>query len=165
MILKIPSTKNSILDSMKIKIIPPLVMLIFGVAMYFLDRFLPFGEFDFFGRKVMVYIVAAIGFLIMAAALYQFKKAKTTTNPLNPEKASSLVTTGIYNFTRNPMYLTMLLLLTALGLRLGNAFNALLAAGFVYYMNHLQIKYEEAALLSQFGQNYKLYQKAVRRWF
>ena len=150
---------------MKVKIIPVLIMLMFGIAMYFLDRFLPFGEFDFFGRKEMVYVVATIGFLILAVALYQFKRAKTTVDPLNPERVSSLVTTGIYSFTRNPMYLTMLLLLIAFGLRLGNAFNVLVAAGFVYYMNHFQIKYEEAALLSHFGQKYKLYRKAVRRWF
>lgn len=157
--------KCSILEAMRIKILPPIVMLIFGVLMYVLDRFLPVGEFDFFGRGVMAYSIAALGFLIMAVALIQFSRAKTTTNPIQLDKSSSLVTSGIYNFTRNPMYLTMLMLLIAWGLRLGNAFNTLLAAGFVYYMNHFQIKHEEVALLKQFGKDYKLYKKAVRRWF
>ena len=61
--------------------------------------------------------------------------------------------------------LGMLLLLLAYGLKLGNAFNTLLAALFVYYMNQFQIRYEEEALLKKFGRDYKLYCKAVRRWF
>jgi len=150
---------------MNIKILPPLVMVVFGCAMYLLDRFLPVGEFDFFGRGPLVYIVLAFGFLIMAIALFQFSRVKTTTNPLNPDKASTLVTRGIFNYTRNPMYLGMLLLLIAFGLKLGNAFNTILAAGFVYYMNHFQIKHEEDALTKKFGKEYKLYCKAVRRWF
>ena len=150
---------------MVFKVLPPIVMIVFGVLMFVLDRFLPFGEFDFFGREVMVYLLATIGFLIMVAAFYQFSKAKTTTDPINLNKTSSLVTSGVYNFTRNPMYLTMLLLLIAFGLHLGNAFNTLLAAGFVYYMNHFQIAYEEEALTKLFGKHYQLYKKAVRRWF
>ncbi|WP_343486032.1 isoprenylcysteine carboxylmethyltransferase family protein [Allomuricauda sp. d1] len=150
---------------MKLKIIPPLVMLIFAALMYLLDRFLPVGEFDFFGRKQLAVALLAIAVVISFMAIYQFRKAKTTTNPSEPEKASQLVTTGIFNYTRNPMYLSLLLILLAFGLKLGNAFNTLLAAGFVYYMNHFQIKREEAALLKLFGKDYQLYQKAVRRWF
>ena len=123
------------------------------------------GEFKFFGRKVLMYVVTGIGFLVMIIAILQFLKKKTTTNPLNPEKASKLVTSGIFKFTRNPMYLAMLLFLIAFALKLGNAFNTLLLAGFVYYMNHFQIRYEEEALLKNFGKEYKLYVKATRRWF
>ena len=90
---------------MKIKILPPLVMVIFGALMYALDRFLPVGEFDFFGREVLVYLIAAMGFIIMAIALIQFLKAKTTTNPIHLDKTSALVTSGIYDFTRNPCLL------------------------------------------------------------
>ena len=140
-------------------------MLIFGGFMYVLDRYLPVGEFDFFGRDFLTYLLLIIGFLIMLVAIIQFISSKTTTNPLEPEKTSTLVTSGIYNFTRNPMYLAMLLFLIAFGLRLGNAFNTLVAAGFVYYMNHFQIKHEEKALKQKFGKTYQLYCKAVRRWF
>ncbi|MEM1258914.1 MAG: isoprenylcysteine carboxylmethyltransferase family protein [Bacteroidota bacterium] len=150
---------------MKLKIVPPLVMLIFGCLMYLVDRFLPVGEFDFFGRREMGNILLVFGFLIIAIAIFQLKKAKTTTNPLQPGKANQLVMVGIFKYTRNPIYLGMLLFLMALGLRLGNAFNTLLAAGFVYYMNHFQIAYEEEALAQKFGKTYQLYCKAVRRWF
>ena len=48
---------------------------------------------------------------------------------------------------------------------LGNAFNSLLAAGFVYYMNNFQIMPEEEALASMFGKEYQKYCVMVRRWF
>ena len=150
---------------MKIKIPPPIVTLIFALGLYLLAKYLPMGEFKFFGRKVLMYVVTGIGFLVMIIAILQFLKKKTTTNPLNPEKASKLVTSGIFKFTRNPMYLAMLLFLIAFALKLGNAFNTLLLAGFVYYMNHFQIRYEEEALHKLFGKEYKLYTKATRRWF
>ncbi len=150
---------------MKLKILPPLVMVIFGCFMYLVDRFLPVGEFDFFGRREMSYILLAVGFLLIIVAVFQFIKANTTTDPLHPEKAKHLITGGVFKYTRNPMYLGMLLFLIAFGLHLGNAFNTLLAAGYVYYMNHFQIKREETVLIEQFGKAYLLYLKAVRRWF
>ena len=150
---------------MRIKIIPPLVMLFFAGAMYVLAQFLPVGQFDFFGRKELAIGLLGLAVLVMALALFQFKKVKTTTNPIDLTKTSSLVTQGILKYSRNPMYLAMLLFLIVLGLRLGNAFNTLLAAGFVYYMNHFQIKHEEEALTKKFGKEYLLYLKAVRRWF
>ena len=84
---------------------------------------------------------------------------------MNPSKATSLVTGGIYNYSRNPMYLALLLILLAWGLWLGNAFNILLAAGFVGYMNKFQIIPEETALASKFGKTYHQYCILVRRWF
>ena len=63
------------------------------------------------------------------------------------------------------MYLAMLLILLALGIWLGNAFNVLLAAGFVGYMNKFQIIPEEEALSEMFGATYKQYCTLTRRWF
>jgi len=150
---------------MKINIPPPIVTLIFGLGLYVLAKYLPVGDFTFFGQKILTYVVFGIGILIMGIALLQFFKKKTTTNPLHPEKTSHLVTSGIFKYTRNPMYLGMLLFLIAFALKLGNAFNTILLAGFVYYMNHFQIRYEEEALHKHFGKEYKLYVKATRRWF
>ena len=150
---------------MRIKIIPPLVMLIFGGLMYVLAKFLPVGDFDFFGRLELATFLGVLAILVMFLALFKFKRSKTTTDPINLTKTTQLVTTGIYRYTRNPMYLSMLLLLLAFGLKLGNAFNTLLAAGFVYYINHFQIKHEETSLTTMFGKKYTLYCKETRRWF
>ena len=150
---------------MKLRIPPALVMLIFGGLMYALDRYLPFGEFDFFGRKQLYLFLAGLGVLVILISVTQFLMVKTTTHPLDLKKTTGLVTNGIYNFTRNPMYLGMLLFLLAFGLKLGNAFNSMLAAGFVGYMNRFQIKLEEEQLEEQFGKEYRLYCKLTRRWF
>ena len=150
---------------MKIKIPPPLVAFIFAGFQYLLAKYLPVGDFTFFGSKALMYMMFGIGFFTMLGSIFQFFKKKTTTDPLNPEKATTLVTNGIFKYTRNPMYLAMLLFLIGYALKLGNAFNSLVLAGFVYYMNHFQIKNEEGALLKLFGKEYKLYTKATRRWF
>lgn len=150
---------------MKLKLPPALVMLLFGGLMYVLAQFLPVGEFDFFGRKELALFLAALGFLVIFISVVQFSKVRTTTDPLNPDKTTKLITSGIYNYTRNPMYLGMLLFLLAFGLKSGNAFNTLLAAGFVSYMNRFQIKREEEALAKMFGKEYSIYCKLTRRWF
>ncbi len=147
------------------KILPALAMLIFGGFMFLLDRFLPFGEFDFFGRLELSKFMLILAVLVIFLGIFQFRRAKTTVNPVDLSRTSQLVTTGIFKYSRNPMYLGMLLILLAFGLKLGNAFNTLLAAGFVYYMNHFQINREEKALTDLFGKQYSAYCKATRRWF
>ena len=147
------------------KVQPAIVMLVFVGLMYVLDRFLPVGEFDFFGRKQLMQFLFGLGILVIIISVLQFLVAKTTIDPLNPKKTTHLVTNGIYKFTRNPMYLGMLLFLLAYGLKLGNAFNTLLAAGFVSYMNRFQIKPEEEVLKEMFGREYNIYCKLTRRWF
>lgn len=150
---------------MVLKLPPFLVFLIFAGFMYLLSFFLPVGYFDFFGRLLMVKIFIALGILISLIALLQFYLKKTSIDPSKPSKTAVLVTNGIYNYTRNPMYLSMLLLLLAWGMCLGNAFNVLFAAGFVAYMNRFQIIPEETALRIKFGQIYDQYLVKVRRWF
>ncbi len=150
---------------MRLKIPPPFIMVVFGGIMYLVDRFLPFGSFSFFGQQYLYYALGGTAFVIILIALIQFKLASTTTDPITPDKASKLVTSGIYQYTRNPMYLAMLLMLLAFGLKLGNAFNTMVAAGFVFYMNHFQIKPEEEALSKLFGKAYQQYCTLARRWF
>lgn len=150
---------------MKLKIPPVLVFVLCGVLMYVLAQLLPFGYFEFFGRRYLMYALIAIAGCIGLISLFQFFKSKTTVDPTTPSKASKLVTTGIYQYSRNPMYLGLLLMLLAWGLWLGNAFNVLLAAGFVGYMNRFQIIPEEEALGKMFGKDYRQYCTLVRRWF
>ncbi len=150
---------------MELKLPPVLVIAIFAFAMYLLNRFLPFGYFDFFGRLALVKILMVIGLGILVVCLVQFFVSKTTTDPTKPSKANKLVTGGCYKFSRNPMYLAMLLFLLAFGLKLGNAFNVLLAAGFVSYMNRFQIIPEEKILQGKFGKAFIDYCVKTRRWF
>jgi len=150
---------------MRLKLSPALVFLIFAMFMYLLSRFLPFGDFEFFGRDYLIWVLMGMAVLIALISLFQFFTSKTTIDPRTPYKATKLVKGGIYKFTRNPMYLAILLVLLAWGLWLGNAFNTLLAAGFVGYMNKFQIKPEEEALATIFGKEFQQYCIQVRRWF
>jgi protein-S-isoprenylcysteine O-methyltransferase Ste14 len=93
-----------------------------------------------------------------------FRANKTTVSPLNPGAASAIVSSGVYRFSRNPMYLGFLLALAACAIYLSNALAALFLPAFVGYMNVFQIKPEERALLAKFGPVYSQYMASVRRW-
>jgi protein-S-isoprenylcysteine O-methyltransferase Ste14 len=108
--------------------------------------------------------LAVVGALISIAGVISFKKARTTVNPMQPESASSLVVSGIYQRTRNPMYLGFLLLLIGWAFALSNALAFLLVPLFIFYMNRFQIEPEEAALATVFGAEFVTYQARVHRW-
>lgn len=150
---------------MALKLLPALIFLIFGGFMYLLCVYLPVGYFDFFGRFLLIKIFIVSAILIALIAMFQFYRSRTTIDPRDPSKVTRLVTKGVYNYSRNPMYLALLLLLLAWGLWLGNAFNTIIAAGFVAYMNRFQIMPEEKALRDRFGKAYDQYAIRVRRWF
>lgn len=140
-------------------------MLFFGTLMYFLHLVLPVGEFYFFGRVGLVCFLLVLAFVIGVLALVDFVRAGTSVDPRKPSKSSRLVVKGIYNYSRNPMYLALLLCLLAWGLWLGNVFNSILAALFVSYMNRFQIVPEERELAKLYGREYRQYCSLVRRWF
>lgn len=133
--------------------------------MYALAKWLPVGQFDFFGRRGLIWGLTGLGVAIAILAVVQFLRAGTTLDPAHPEKNSKLIVEGVYNFSRNPMYLGMLLLLLSWGLHLGNAFNTMVAALYVAYMNRFQISAEEAILEEKYGSAYRSYCALVRRWF
>lgn len=109
-----------------------------------------------------ILLLAALAIFVLATLA--IARARTTVNPVRPDAASSLVVSGIYRFTRNPMYLAFLLILLVLGLRLGNVGALLIALTFVAYMNRFQIEPEERALRRRFGEAFEDYQARVRRW-
>ena len=124
------------------------------------------GPFDFElpARRAAAITLAAVGFAIGIAALFGFKKAKTTINPMTPEASTALVITGVYRLTRNPMYLAMLVVLGAWALVVSNFAAFLLLPLFVAYLNHFQIEPEERALRARFGAEFERYRRNVRRW-
>lgn len=150
---------------MKLKLPPVLVFVIFSILMYLLSIVLPFGDFDFFGRQFLVFFLVGLGALVGVVSLIQFYVVKTSVDPRTPSKVTFMVTKGLYKYSRNPMYLALLMVLLAWGLWLGNAFNTLLAAGFVGYMNRFQIIPEEEVLASTYGKEFRQYCTQVRRWF
>jgi len=105
-----------------------------------------------------------LGLVICILGVIEFKAAKTTVNPTKPQSSSSLVTSGIYRFTRNPMHMGFLLILTGWAAMTANVVAFLVLPLFVLYMNRFQIKPEEKALMLIFGDQFRTYCSAVRRW-
>ena len=97
-------------------------------------------------------------------AIFLFKKDKTTVNPINPEETTTLITTGIFSITRNPMYLGLFFVISSTVLFFGSWFGIIILIFFVWYINKFQIIPEEEAMEKLFGNKYNEYRKNVRRW-
>lgn len=104
------------------------------------------------------------GFLVILSAVRTFNKANTTVDPRKPSEASQLVSEGIFKFSRNPMYLGMLLLVLGSVLRWGSVAGLISLPLFVLYMNRFQILPEERVMAHLFGEEYQQYKSATPRW-
>jgi protein-S-isoprenylcysteine O-methyltransferase Ste14 len=102
--------------------------------------------------------------MVAMGAGIRFRRANTTVNPLKPQAASSLVTIGIYRYTRNPMYLGLLFLIVAWAVLLSSPFALLGPVTFVAFIGRFQIVPEERVLSALFGEEYAAYKSHVRRW-
>ncbi len=146
------------------RIVPPLVMVIFAALMWGVAQVTsPFIVPDGL-NKIAATIFLAAGLVIMLASAFHFFKAKTTLNPMDPKKSSTLVTNGLYAFSRNPIYVADILFLLSWGFFLSNIFSLILVLGFAPYLTRFQIKPEERALEKTFGDEYLAYKSKVRRW-
>lgn len=152
------------LDRLELKVPPPAVTLVVGVLMWALARWLPALDFAMPLRGVLASVLAIAGFALVVACALQFRRAGTTVNPMAPTKASALVDTGFYRFSRNPIYLGDALILVGWGLWLANVASLAAIAVFVAYLNRFQIAPEERALRAAFGAEFDAYRARVRRW-
>jgi protein-S-isoprenylcysteine O-methyltransferase Ste14 len=145
--------------------VPPLAVVLFTAALMGLVSWAaPTFEFVFPAHDFFAMSFAAAGAVTIVLGVASFRRAGTTFNPMKPETTSSLVVSGVYAFTRNPMYLGSLLVLIGWAIYLSNALAFLLLPVFILYMNRFQIEPEERALTSRFGQEFAAYKSRVRRW-
>jgi protein-S-isoprenylcysteine O-methyltransferase Ste14 len=145
--------------------VPP-VALVFLVAalMWLVSWAMSALGFEFPSGNVLAASVAVAGAIISGLGIVSFRQARTTVNPMKPDSTSSLVVSGIYRLTRNPMYLGFLSVLFAWAIFLSNALAFVFLPVFVLYMNRFQIKPEEKALRALFGPQFVMYTARVRRW-
>jgi len=127
-------------------------------------KLLPLWLFTFPFQENTGLLLVVAGFVMTFSGVWIFRQAATTVDPMQPEEASTLVTTGIYKLSRNPMYLGMLLVLLGWFVYLGTLFNLMLLGLFIWFINRYQILPEENALQSRFGEEYTRYCKSTRRW-
>ncbi|TRD11930.1 isoprenylcysteine carboxylmethyltransferase family protein [Erythrobacter insulae] len=149
---------------MSLRIPPPLVALLSVLLMWLFTEHLPSWQFAVPYAGFIAGALIAAGFGIDIVSVLAFRRAKTTVTPLKPEKASRLVVSGFYRFSRNPMYLGMLLILAGVAVWFGSFANIIILIAFVFYITAFQIKPEEARLDQLFGAEYRAYRQRVRRW-
>jgi protein-S-isoprenylcysteine O-methyltransferase Ste14 len=152
------------MDALELKIPPPIVALLIAAAMWGVALATPGTALPAKFRLVATIAIALGGVAMAIAGVAAFRRAKTTVHPLKPETTSSLVTSGVYRFTRNPMYVGLALVLLAWTVFLSSAWSLLGPLVFILYMTRFQIMPEERVLSGIFGAPYFEYQAKVRRW-
>lgn len=154
------------LSKLELRIPPPLVMLLFMATVFGFDKMMPFNLFYLpWLTYASVISLVVLGGVVALWGVKEFKEAQTTVNPLKPESSSSLVTAGIYQYTRNPMYLGLLLILLSVVVYTQHPLGLVSTMGFVAYMNRFQIEPEEKMLVKLFGDEFVDYSNQVKRWF
>jgi protein-S-isoprenylcysteine O-methyltransferase Ste14 len=137
------------------KIPPPIVVLIAAAGMWPLDNL---------WRWIVAGGLALGGLFAARSGVRDFGRAGTTINPVKIDAASALVTTGIFAYTRNPMYLGMSVLLLGWSVFLSGVWPLLVPLLFVLFITRFQILPEERVLAAKFGPSYDAYKQKVRRW-
>ncbi len=155
------------MEFLKLKCPPPIVMLLSGLLSLLLSQ--RGGEFLQLQIADMSNLLWPLSFLLAgvalaAAGVKEFITHHTTINPLEPNKTKHLVMSGVFQLTRNPMYLGMLIVLLGWGDFLDNFLGFSGALVFFLYMTAFQIKPEEAIMRDKFGEPYRQYCQSVRRW-
>ena len=152
------------MHALELKIPPPAVAVLIAGAMWGISLVTPLLEVPAFIRVAAALVIALVGGGFSLAGVISFRRAETTVNPMKPETMSALVCSGIYQVTRNPMYVGLLFVLVAWAVFLSSPWALLGPLVFVLYINRFQIAPEERALSSKFGKEYAAYKQSARRW-
>lgn len=150
--------------SLQLKVPPPLVVFATAALMAAIAYAFPGQAIELPFRRVLALVLAVLGMVCVAAGISQFRRQQTTLDPRKPQRASSLVDTGIYRFTRNPMYLGFLVVLAGWAVYLGHLLPFTALPLYMLYLGRFQIGPEERFLAAKFGDRYETYRRKVRRW-
>ena len=145
-----------------LKIPPPVIVLILVVS-----NFLSSKKIDIINipnQTLVSIIILLIGVFILIVPVSKFIKSKTTVNPIKFKKVNKLITSGIYKYSRNPMYLGLLMIVISTSIFYLNIFSITTPFLFYFWINRFQIKREEIFLTEKFGREYMSYKTKTRRW-
>jgi protein-S-isoprenylcysteine O-methyltransferase Ste14 len=143
---------------------PPLLVLALGLAMWGASLALPPLTVNGSIRVAIVALLFATAAAFGAPAVRAFGRAKTTIDPVHVDRASAVVTSGVYGVTRNPMYVAMAFLLLSWAAYLAVPWTLAGPLVFVLFIDRYQIAPEERAMTARFGAAYTAYKSRVRRW-
>lgn len=149
---------------LELRIPPVLVVLILAAAMCLGTWLLPTLQFSLPGKWWVAVGFVFLGAGVVVVSAKQVIAARTTLDPRKPQKTRRLVTQGLFRYSRNPIYVGLLLLLVGLAVLLANALAFILLPIYVLYMSRFQIQPEERFMRQKFGKDYKIYVTKVRRW-
>ena len=146
------------------RIPPPLVFFLVAALMWAATWVLPATAIPDGWRWSIAGLLFVLAVLLASSGIGAFRRAKTPLDPVHIDRASTLVTSGIYGFTRNPMYLG--LVVAALGMAVLVGAWPMLAAPVAVFLTaqFAHIPFEEAKMRRQFGEAYEAYTRKVRRW-
>jgi protein-S-isoprenylcysteine O-methyltransferase Ste14 len=150
-------------NALELKVPPLALVFLFGALMWLVSDYSLF-TIALPWRSTFALIFCTVGSVIILAGVLTFRRMKTTVNPLTPDATTTMVTSGIYRVTRNPMYLGFLLILVGWAIYLSNLLAFAFLPLFVWYMNRFQILPEERALAFKFSEAFTRYKRSVRRW-
>ena len=145
-----------------IKIPPPLLVLILVIANYFSSKKIDLIHLP--NQDLISVLILLIGILILINPIFKFIKSKTTIDPIKFKKVNKLITSGIYKYSRNPMYLGLLMIVISTSIFYLNFFSIITPFLFYFWINRFQIKREEIFLTEKFGKEYSLYKAKTKRW-
>jgi protein-S-isoprenylcysteine O-methyltransferase Ste14 len=149
---------------LELKVAPDVVWVLVAGLMWLASVVTPHLDLPSQFRVGTAVVLAVVGVGAIVSARVSLTRANTTWRPMTPGQVTSLVTSGVYGFSRNPTYLGMLLVLLGWAVLLASP-AALLSSGiFVLYLDLFQIGPEERALTAVLGQEYIAYRARVRRW-
>jgi protein-S-isoprenylcysteine O-methyltransferase Ste14 len=146
------------------KVPPPVVAAFIAVMMWSLSAYEPALFLSAEMTETLVLSLVILGVSFDVCGLLAFRQSKTTINPMSPNKTTALVTGGIYRLSRNPMYVGLVLFLTAWAIQLSMLWPFIGPVLFVIYINRFQIAPEERVMESKFEDEYSVYKNKVRRW-
>ncbi len=147
-------------DHPAVKISPPILALIHLVVAFIAGWFLPVMLPDW---VAYVGIVLVVGGMVLAfLALNELVRAHTSPDPFAP--TTTVVTSGVYQYSRNPIYVGYLCAVIGFPLLIGSPWGLFTLPLQVLVFNKLVVEFEERYLLQKFGSLYETYTGSVRRW-
>jgi len=142
--------------------IPPVILLLSILSQFGLHSWWPVARLVGPPWHNVGFVLIVLGILIVVGPVAAFSRAATTIKPF--KDSSSLVATGMYRYTRNPMYVGMVLVLIGIAVRLGDLTPFVMPILFVPILTARVIKHEEEMLEERFGDEYREFRQTVPRW-
>ena len=150
---------------MHLKIPPPIVALISILLVFLTKDYILILYLHPHLQNTLSLLFLIFGFVIIFLATKEFKKSETTVNPMKPETSTRLVTSGVFKYTRNPMYLGLASILLASCFYFSSLLGIIIYVPlFIFYITVFQIIPEEESMKSLFNDEYSDYCSKVRRW-